>query len=125
MESLALGHTVTEAGRGECVFYLFASSGGILILSILNSKGNLHLFAVAARKACSVSCISCHTDGSFSRVVVSLVVSCHMFCWCGRCTLESLILFTMLQEKKLERHCRSATTCNALYVTLLGKTIAW
>nr|XP_020748743.1 nephrocystin-3 isoform X4 [Odocoileus virginianus texanus]XP_020748744.1 nephrocystin-3 isoform X4 [Odocoileus virginianus texanus] len=28
------------------------------------------------------------------------------------------------QEKKLERHCRSATTCNALYVTLFGKLIA-
>uniref|UniRef100_A0A2K6PRA2 Nephrocystin-3 n=1 Tax=Rhinopithecus roxellana TaxID=61622 RepID=A0A2K6PRA2_RHIRO len=29
-----------------------------------------------------------------------------------------------VQEKKLERHCRSATTCNALYVTLFGKMIA-
>ncbi|XP_060494660.2 nephrocystin-3 isoform X3 [Panthera onca] len=28
------------------------------------------------------------------------------------------------QEKKLERHCRSATTCNALYVTLFGKVMA-
>ncbi|MBZ3877413.1 Nephrocystin-3 [Sciurus carolinensis] len=28
------------------------------------------------------------------------------------------------QEKKLERHCRSATTCNALYVTLFGKMMA-
>ncbi|XP_023605300.1 nephrocystin-3 isoform X2 [Myotis lucifugus] len=28
------------------------------------------------------------------------------------------------QEKKLERHCRSAATCNALYVTLFGKMIA-
>ncbi|XP_017361187.1 nephrocystin-3 isoform X1 [Cebus imitator] len=28
------------------------------------------------------------------------------------------------QEKQLERHCRSATTCNALYVTLFGKMIA-
>ncbi|KAM6900637.1 nephrocystin-3 [Xenentodon cancila] len=27
------------------------------------------------------------------------------------------------QEKKLERHCRSASTCNALYVTLLARTI--
>ncbi|XP_058150944.1 nephrocystin-3 [Dasypus novemcinctus] len=27
------------------------------------------------------------------------------------------------QEKKLERHCRSATTCNALYVTLFGKMV--
>lgn len=30
----------------------------------------------------------------------------------------------LVQEKKLERHCRSATTCNALYVTLFGKMIA-
>ncbi|XP_045055670.2 nephrocystin-3 isoform X3 [Desmodus rotundus] len=29
------------------------------------------------------------------------------------------------QEKQLERHCRSATTCNALYVTLFGKMLAW
>ncbi|XP_047732296.1 nephrocystin-3 isoform X5 [Prionailurus viverrinus] len=29
-----------------------------------------------------------------------------------------------VQEKKLERHCRSATTCNALYVTLFGKVMA-
>ncbi|XP_069928911.1 nephrocystin-3 isoform X3 [Oryctolagus cuniculus] len=28
------------------------------------------------------------------------------------------------QEKQLERHCRSATTCNALYVTLFGKMVA-
>ncbi|XP_019364397.1 PREDICTED: nephrocystin-3 isoform X2 [Gavialis gangeticus] len=34
------------------------------------------------------------------------------------------IKLTKEQEKKLERHCRSATTCNALYVTLLGKMIA-
>ncbi|XP_030612785.1 nephrocystin-3 isoform X2 [Archocentrus centrarchus] len=27
------------------------------------------------------------------------------------------------QEKKLERHCRSASTCNALYVTLLARMI--
>ncbi|KAF3703658.1 Nephrocystin-3 [Channa argus] len=27
------------------------------------------------------------------------------------------------QEKKLERHCRSASTCNALYVTLLARII--
>uniref|UniRef100_A0A4W3H8I2 Nephrocystin-3 n=1 Tax=Callorhinchus milii TaxID=7868 RepID=A0A4W3H8I2_CALMI len=30
---------------------------------------------------------------------------------------------TKEQEKKLEKHCRSATTCNALYVTLLAKII--
>ncbi|TMS16188.1 Nephrocystin-3 [Larimichthys crocea] len=28
-----------------------------------------------------------------------------------------------LEEKKLERHCRSASTCNALYVTLLARMI--
>ncbi|XP_043825181.1 nephrocystin-3 isoform X1 [Dromiciops gliroides] len=33
------------------------------------------------------------------------------------------IKLTKEQEKKLERHCRSATTCNALYVTLLSKMI--
>ncbi|XP_076617698.1 nephrocystin-3 isoform X2 [Chaetodon auriga] len=31
--------------------------------------------------------------------------------------------FTKDQEKKLERHCRSASTCNALYVTLLARMI--
>ncbi|KAJ8376758.1 hypothetical protein SKAU_G00073380 [Synaphobranchus kaupii] len=42
-------------------------------------------------------------------------------------TTESLggdIRLTKEQEKKLERHCRSASTCNALYVTLLAKMIA-
>uniref|UniRef100_A0A8D0H9M5 Nephrocystin-3 n=1 Tax=Sphenodon punctatus TaxID=8508 RepID=A0A8D0H9M5_SPHPU len=34
------------------------------------------------------------------------------------------VKLTKEQEKKLERHCRSATTCNHLYVTLLGKLIA-
>uniref|UniRef100_A0A674K2D1 Nephrocystin-3 n=1 Tax=Terrapene triunguis TaxID=2587831 RepID=A0A674K2D1_9SAUR len=34
------------------------------------------------------------------------------------------VKLTKEQEKKLEKHCRSATTCNALYVTLLGKMIA-
>ncbi|MBN3308032.1 NPHP3 protein, partial [Amia calva] len=34
------------------------------------------------------------------------------------------IKLTKEQEKKLERHCRSASTCNALYVTLLAKMIA-
>ncbi|XP_020367209.2 nephrocystin-3 isoform X1 [Rhincodon typus] len=33
------------------------------------------------------------------------------------------VKLTREQEKKLEKHCRSATTCNALYVTLLGKMI--
>uniref|UniRef100_A0A671VYV2 Nephrocystin-3 n=1 Tax=Sparus aurata TaxID=8175 RepID=A0A671VYV2_SPAAU len=33
------------------------------------------------------------------------------------------IKFTKDQEKKLERHCRSASTCNALYVTLLARMI--
>uniref|UniRef100_A0A8C4EWM6 Nephrocystin-3 n=1 Tax=Dicentrarchus labrax TaxID=13489 RepID=A0A8C4EWM6_DICLA len=31
--------------------------------------------------------------------------------------------FTKDEEKKLERHCRSASTCNALYVTLLARMI--
>uniref|UniRef100_A0A3Q3VSZ2 Nephrocystin-3 n=1 Tax=Mola mola TaxID=94237 RepID=A0A3Q3VSZ2_MOLML len=31
--------------------------------------------------------------------------------------------FTKDQEKKLERHCRSASTCNALYVTLLARMV--
>ncbi|KAB1283126.1 Nephrocystin-3 [Camelus dromedarius] len=35
-----------------------------------------------------------------------------------------LFLGKLVQEKKLERHCRSATTCNALYVTLFGKMLA-
>ncbi|NWJ06604.1 NPHP3 protein, partial [Crypturellus undulatus] len=34
------------------------------------------------------------------------------------------VKLTKEQEKKLEKHCRSATTCNALYVTLLGKIVA-
>lgn len=29
----------------------------------------------------------------------------------------------LFKEKKLERHCRSASTCNALYVTLLARMI--
>ncbi|CAG04288.1 unnamed protein product, partial [Tetraodon nigroviridis] len=33
------------------------------------------------------------------------------------------VKFTKEQEKKLERHCRSASTCNALYVTLLARMI--
>ncbi|KAK1173639.1 nephrocystin-3 isoform X2 [Acipenser oxyrinchus oxyrinchus] len=37
--------------------------------------------------------------------------------------LSAEIKLTKEQEKKLERHCRSATTCNALYVTLLAKMI--
>ncbi|OCT75952.1 hypothetical protein XELAEV_18031138mg [Xenopus laevis] len=35
------------------------------------------------------------------------------------------ILLTKEQERKLERHCRSATTCNALYVTLITKLLTW
>lgn len=45
--------------------------------------------------------------------------------------MSGSILFTTMpdfkccifQEKKLERHCRSASTCNALYVTLLARMI--
>ncbi|XP_069769632.1 nephrocystin-3 isoform X3 [Narcine bancroftii] len=33
------------------------------------------------------------------------------------------VRLTREQEKQLEKHCRSATTCNALYVTLLAKMI--
>ncbi|XP_072139866.1 nephrocystin-3 isoform X2 [Mobula birostris] len=33
------------------------------------------------------------------------------------------VKLTREQEKKLEKHCRSATMCNALYVTLLAKMI--
>ncbi|KAG7488498.1 hypothetical protein MATL_G00034700 [Megalops atlanticus] len=33
------------------------------------------------------------------------------------------IRLTKEQEKKLERHCRSASACNALYITLLAKII--
>ncbi|TWW70897.1 Nephrocystin-3 [Takifugu flavidus] len=33
------------------------------------------------------------------------------------------VKFTKEQEKKLERHCRSASTCNALYVTLMARMI--
>uniref|UniRef100_A0A6Q2YIJ2 Nephrocystin-3 n=1 Tax=Esox lucius TaxID=8010 RepID=A0A6Q2YIJ2_ESOLU len=33
------------------------------------------------------------------------------------------VKLTKDQDKKLERHCRSASTCNALYVTLLAKII--
>ncbi|XP_044151767.1 nephrocystin-3 isoform X1 [Bufo gargarizans] len=35
------------------------------------------------------------------------------------------ILLTKEQERRLERHCRSATTCNPLYVTLLAKILIW
>ncbi|NP_001072733.2 nephrocystin-3 [Xenopus tropicalis] len=40
---------------------------------------------------------------------------------CGRAN----IILTKEQERKLERHCRSATTCNALYVTLIAKLLTW
>ncbi|XP_051784773.1 nephrocystin-3 isoform X1 [Erpetoichthys calabaricus] len=33
------------------------------------------------------------------------------------------IILTKEQEKKVEKHCRSAATCNALYVTLMAKII--
>ncbi|NWU92994.1 NPHP3 protein, partial [Upupa epops] len=56
-----------------------------------------------------------HLDPLNSRDVKSLISA--------ECDSANVKL-TKEQEKKLERHCRSATTCNALYVTLLGKTIA-
>ncbi|XP_047667244.1 nephrocystin-3 isoform X3 [Tachysurus fulvidraco] len=38
----------------------------------------------------------------------------------------SLMPYTVLsQEKKLERHCRSASTCNALYVSLLARLLTY
>uniref|UniRef100_A0A672PAZ2 Nephrocystin-3 n=1 Tax=Sinocyclocheilus grahami TaxID=75366 RepID=A0A672PAZ2_SINGR len=37
--------------------------------------------------------------------------------------VNSDIKLTKDQEKKLERHCRSAATCNALYITLLARLI--
>nr|XP_046212171.1 nephrocystin-3 isoform X1 [Oncorhynchus gorbuscha]XP_046212172.1 nephrocystin-3 isoform X1 [Oncorhynchus gorbuscha] len=37
--------------------------------------------------------------------------------------LAADVKLTKDQDKKLERHCRSASTCNALYVTLLAKMI--
>ncbi|NXF86773.1 NPHP3 protein, partial [Eubucco bourcierii] len=56
-----------------------------------------------------------HLDPLNSKDVKSLITE--------ECNSANIKL-TKEQEKKLERHCRSATTCNALYVTLLGKTIA-
>ncbi|KAM5157002.1 nephrocystin-3 isoform 2-T2 [Mantella aurantiaca] len=35
------------------------------------------------------------------------------------------IVLTKEQERKLERHCRSATPCNPLYVTLLARFLIW
>lgn len=37
--------------------------------------------------------------------------------------MPHLNVISLFQEKKLERHCRSASTCNALYVTLLARMI--
>lgn len=37
--------------------------------------------------------------------------------------MPHLNVVSLFQEKKLERHCRSASTCNALYVTLLARMI--
>ncbi|XP_046879327.1 nephrocystin-3 isoform X1 [Hypomesus transpacificus] len=37
--------------------------------------------------------------------------------------LATGVKLTKDQEKKLERHCRSASTCNALYVTLLARML--
>ncbi|KAK6299931.1 hypothetical protein J4Q44_G00299640 [Coregonus suidteri] len=37
--------------------------------------------------------------------------------------LAADVKLTKDQDKKLERHCRSASTCNALYVTLIAKMI--
>ncbi|KAG8572735.1 hypothetical protein GDO81_012149 [Engystomops pustulosus] len=40
------------------------------------------------------------------------------------CSATSILL-SKEQERKLERHCRSATTCNPLYVTLLARILIW
>uniref|UniRef100_A0A7N8XPI0 Nephronophthisis 3 n=1 Tax=Mastacembelus armatus TaxID=205130 RepID=A0A7N8XPI0_9TELE len=55
-----------------------------------------------------------HLDPLSPREVRSVV--------CAECQSMDLKL-TKDQEKKLERHCRSASTCNALYVTLLARMI--
>ncbi|XP_038144904.1 nephrocystin-3 [Cyprinodon tularosa] len=55
-----------------------------------------------------------HLDPLSPREVKSVVT--------GECQATDLRL-TKDQEKKLERHCRSASTCNALYVTLLARMI--
>ncbi|XP_061614947.1 nephrocystin-3 isoform X2 [Phyllopteryx taeniolatus] len=59
-----------------------------------------------------------HLDPLSPREVRSVVIA--------ECLSADLQL-TKDQEKKLERHCRSASTCNALYVTLLGRmsTSGW
>uniref|UniRef100_A0A672J741 Nephrocystin-3 n=1 Tax=Salarias fasciatus TaxID=181472 RepID=A0A672J741_SALFA len=55
-----------------------------------------------------------HLDPLSPREVRSVVnAECH----------SSELKLTKDQEKKLERHCRSASTCNALYVTLLAKIV--
>ncbi|XP_040209039.1 nephrocystin-3 [Rana temporaria] len=40
------------------------------------------------------------------------------------CSGASIVL-TKDQERKLEKHCRSATPCNPLYVTLLARFLIW
>ncbi|XP_061522142.1 nephrocystin-3-like isoform X2 [Phycodurus eques] len=59
-----------------------------------------------------------HLDPLSPREVRSVVIA--------ECLSADLQL-TKDQEKKLERHCRSASTCNALYVTLLARmsTSGW
>uniref|UniRef100_A0A3Q2CAM0 Nephrocystin-3 n=1 Tax=Cyprinodon variegatus TaxID=28743 RepID=A0A3Q2CAM0_CYPVA len=55
-----------------------------------------------------------HLDPLSPREVKSVVT--------GECQATDLRL-TKDQEKKLERHCRSASTCNALYVTLINQLV--
>ncbi|KAM4689632.1 nephrocystin-3 [Discoglossus pictus] len=57
-----------------------------------------------------------HLDPLNAKDVKSLI--------CIECSRTKITL-SKEQERKLERHCRSATTCNALYVTLLAKIITW
>ncbi|XP_059801717.1 nephrocystin-3 isoform X1 [Hypanus sabinus] len=55
-----------------------------------------------------------HLDPLSSKDIKALIYTeCH----------HADVKLTREQEKKLEKHCRSATMCNALYVTLLAKMI--
>ncbi|XP_062926137.1 nephrocystin-3 isoform X4 [Mobula hypostoma] len=55
-----------------------------------------------------------HLDPLSSKDIKALIhTECH----------HADVKLTREQEKKLEKHCRSATMCNALYVTLLAKMI--
>ncbi|KAG8442835.1 hypothetical protein GDO86_011591 [Hymenochirus boettgeri] len=57
-----------------------------------------------------------HLDPLNSKDVKSLINT--------ECT-EASVTLTKEQEKRLEKLCRSATTCNALFVTLIAKLLSW